>query len=94
MTAREVLVQNVRDLLEFTKHSQVELAEHLGVSQPSISQKLHGARPFQLEELDAIAAFFHLSVPELFARNDEGHFERRNPADRRSGRDRRRNWRA
>lgn len=46
--------------------SQVTLAAHIGISQPSLSQRLNGNKPFSTDELFAVAAYFDVEVTALF----------------------------
>ncbi len=89
VTASDRLTANVRELLVFVGRTQVELAAHLGISQPQASLLLHGKRPWQVKDFDQLAAFFCVSVGDLF---NEGHgrHERRAGKDRRCGPERRR----
>lgn len=89
--AQRLLTRNVRTLLDWTGRRQADLACALGVSQAYVSQMLNGVRPWQVEHLDNIAAFFRVTIPSLFIEGDEDRFERRvHSSDRRTGRDRRR----
>ena len=89
MTAQARLTENIRELLRFTRRTQADLAAHIKVSQPHISQMLSGKRQWQIEDFDLIADFFCVTVSDLF-RNGHGAMERRSGRERRSGLDRRR----
>lgn len=89
MTAQAVLTKNVRSLLELTGRSQAELAQYLKLSQPYISLLLSGQRLWQVDMLDALAAFFCTTVPRLFVDGEQSH-ERRCGVDRRIHAERRR----
>ena len=52
---------NIRAEMARRKVSQTTLAEHLGVSQTSISARLSGRTAFDINEIHAIAVF--LGVP-------------------------------
>lgn len=52
---------NVRAEMARRGVSQVKLAAALGLSQPSVSARLRGITPFDVDELHAVAAF--LGVP-------------------------------
>lgn len=86
--AKERLRLRVRRLLQARRSvTQADLGRALGMQQPDISKRLRGKVSFKTEELDALAAFFHLTVSELFF-DEYGRFDRRK-AQRRSGKDRR-----
>jgi transcriptional regulator with XRE-family HTH domain len=87
VSASERLRLRVRRLLAASHHHQTDLGQALGISQSEVSRRLRGKLRFRLKELDAIAAFFHITVPELFF-DEYGRFDRRK-ATRRSGQDRR-----
>ena len=88
MSAQERLTANINELMEFTRRKQVAFAKYLKISQAHASMLLNGKRQWQIEDLDRIAEFFCVTVPDLF-RDWEGHFERRAGRERRSGLDRR-----
>lgn len=52
--------------------TQIQLARVLGISQPSISAKLSGKTPFDLDELDLLATFFDISPARLVGESDGG----------------------
>lgn len=47
--------------------TQYDLAEVLGVAQPSVSRRLTGKHPFDTDELDKLAAFFDVPVDRFLA---------------------------
>ena len=67
--SREVVAQQIRDRLRATGRSQRSLAEHMHRTPTTLSNKLDGQRPFNTDELDAIAEFFGIELAELFARH-------------------------
>ena len=89
-SAQERLTSNINTLLGFTRRRQSALAIHMGISQPHVSNLLNGKRLWQVEDLDSVADFFSVTVSDLFREND-GVFERRSGAERRSRVDRRLN---
>ena len=88
-TARERLTANVKELLKFTRKNQKALADHMRLSQPQISHLLNGKRQWQIEDLDRLADFFHVTPADLF-QDGHGRFERRSGHERRIIADRRR----
>lgn len=89
MTANDRLRQNLRELMEWRRLTQAELAEALGVSQPWVSKRLSGVTPFQIEDLDRLARLFDLTVAQLL-QDGYGQWERRSGEDRRVSLERRR----
>lgn len=47
--------------------NQTTLAGHLGVSQVSVSRRLRGETPFDIDELVVIAGLFDVTISELTA---------------------------
>lgn len=94
VTAEEVLRRRVMALLNHTGRTQKDLAIYLGHS-PSWTteffQRRHGAT---LKDLDRMALFFGLAVPQLFELDgyrfrDRRRGQRRCIGERRLGKDRR-----
>lgn len=48
------------------KISQAEIAGSLGISQASLSRRMTGLTPFEIDELDVIAGLLDLPVVSLF----------------------------
>ncbi len=46
------------------------LAEVLGVTEPTVLKRLHGAMPFDLVEVERVATWLDLTPSELLARAD------------------------
>lgn len=88
LKANDQLRANVRELLDLRRWTQTELADRLGQSQPWLSKRLTGTTPFQIEDVDAIAAAFDLSPSDLLCVGF-GQWDRRSMPDRRSGLERR-----
>ena len=95
-TAEEWLRRNVLELMQFYRMNQTELAEKIGRGQSWLSRRLsgkpwdEGGSRFQFEDLDRLAAVFHLSPAELL-QPKYGKWDRRSSTERRSHTDRRRN---
>lgn len=47
--------------------TQYDLADVLGMAQPSVSRRLAGKHPFDTDELDKLAAFFGVPVDRFLA---------------------------
>jgi len=53
--------KKIRAAMAYAGISQTELAKHLGTNQASVSARLRGRTPFNINELTAIAQ--HLNMP-------------------------------
>lgn len=58
----------VRAEMAWQQRTGVALAEHLGMTQPSVSNRLTGKTPFDLAEIERVAAWLNLSPADLLAR--------------------------
>jgi transcriptional regulator with XRE-family HTH domain len=88
-TANEQLRVNLRELMEWRRMTQADLAEMLSVSQPWVSKRMSGTTPFQMSDVDMLAHAFGVSPAELLC-GGWGKFDRRRQgSERRSGQDRR-----
>jgi len=56
---------NVRAEMARRRVSQMALGAHLGLSQTTISKRLAGVTPFDINELAAIAELLHVNVVDL-----------------------------
>ncbi len=88
LKASYLLVQNVQSLLAARGEDASALAMWCGHRPPWLSKILSGDRGIKLADLDKIAAFFGLTVAQLFQHGISALTERRK-AQRRSGHDRR-----
>jgi transcriptional regulator with XRE-family HTH domain len=86
--AEEQLRQNLRELMEWRRMTQADLAAQLGRSQPWVSKRMSGVNKFQVEDLDELARVFMLTPTELL-HPGYGQWDRRTTRDRRTGNDRR-----
>jgi plasmid maintenance system antidote protein VapI len=64
--ARTHVPNVLRTFLRVTGHSQQELADALGVTQPAISRRLRGTGTISQDELVAVAAFFEVPVESFY----------------------------
>lgn len=95
--ADEILRRRVDALLQHTERTRKELAIYMGKQPSWTTEFLYGRHGVTLKDLDRLARFFGLAVPQLF--EIDGHrfrerrrFNRRERIrDRRSGEDRRKN---
>jgi antitoxin component HigA of HigAB toxin-antitoxin module len=62
----DVISENVRTFMGKRDINQTELADAIGSNQPKLSRALHGHRPWQVDELHAIAAYFDVPLTLLF----------------------------
>ena len=93
-TAKDVLRRKISDLLARDDRQQIELARYLGYQPSWVTDVLKGRHGVSLDDLDRIARFFGVSVPQLFELDgsrfrDLRRGERRSGQDRRKGDDRR-----
>jgi hypothetical protein len=52
---------------------QLDLQRVLGLSQTAVSKRLRGLTPWDVNELSAVAEFFHMSLGDLIAAADRPH---------------------
>lgn len=81
----------LRELLAESGRTQLDLGIHLGHSQSWVSKRMSGVLHWEVSDLDALADFFGMPVPELFF-NAFGKWDRRHTLDRRNPKNRR--WRS
>lgn len=60
-----VAIDNIRAEMARRRLSQRDVADAIGISQPSLSQKLANKRPIDLAELEAIARALGVSAADL-----------------------------
>lgn len=88
-TAADVLRLRINALLHASGRTRKELAAYMGHTPAWATDLLNGRQGVILADLDRLARFFGLSVPQLFE-IDGVRFRERRRGDRRSGpRDRR-----
>jgi transcriptional regulator with XRE-family HTH domain len=63
---REAVAEEIRALMGRRRVSQTRLAKVLGMSQPSLSNRLTGGQPFDVDELFTLAEYFGVEVTALF----------------------------
>ncbi len=93
-TALDVLRRRVSDLLEHEQISRKDLAAYLGHARSWTTEFLNASHGCSLDDVDKIARYFGLSVPQLFELDgvrfrDRRRGQRRSGLDRRGGFDRR-----
>lgn len=67
MTTNQAVGEKVHSLMWRKRISQQALAKALGTTQSSVSKKVHGARPFTLDELMTTATVLGVKPSELLA---------------------------
>jgi len=72
MPTRAAVARRILGLMGENRVHQTELATVLGMSQPTLSRRLDAKKAFDVDELDAIAAYFDVPVTDLFPRDKEG----------------------
>ena len=65
-----IVAGNIRAEASRLGFTQVELGRQLGMSQTSITTRWKGSRPWQLHELDAVAAILGVTVADLVTEPD------------------------
>jgi transcriptional regulator with XRE-family HTH domain len=65
MRSRETIAEEIRALMARRQVSQTELAQAVGVSQATFSERIRGRKPFNLDQLDAIAEHLNVSVESI-----------------------------
>jgi transcriptional regulator with XRE-family HTH domain len=65
-TFTQAVAGAVRAELGRKRQTVSDLAEALGASRPTVSRRVNGKEPFDLAELEQVAAFLNLSVHDLF----------------------------
>jgi len=95
VTSEEILRRRVAALLEHSGHTRKDLAIYLGKRPSWASDFFHGRHGVTLKDLDRLARFFGLAVPQLFELDGYRFRDRRRGQrrqmikERRSGNDRR-----
>lgn len=88
VTATEILRRRVSALLQFSGRTRKDFAIYVGKSPSWATEFFQGRHGVTLRDLDRVARFFGVSVPQLF--EIDGHrFRERRVAQRRSGQQRR-----
>lgn len=59
------MAAELRAIMARQNRKQVELAQHLGISQPAVSSRLNGQQSLTIDELMAIGAFLRADVPGI-----------------------------
>lgn len=67
----EIVITNIKNLLDERKMTQSELAEKIGTTQTNISRYLSGTRKIDLDILEKIATVFSVSLDYLLGRDDK-----------------------
>jgi transcriptional regulator with XRE-family HTH domain len=89
MKTTDLVVQNIRGLLNAQGKHQGTLAFALGKDRSWVNKILNGRRGLDVSELNGIADFFHIEAYQLLQPGIAQRTERRSGTDRRNGRDRR-----
>jgi transcriptional regulator with XRE-family HTH domain len=64
-TPSEAVAEEVRALMARHRISQATVADHLGISQSSMSRRLIGSHPFTVEEIYLLAGLFTVDPAQL-----------------------------
>ena len=85
MTPDSILVQNIRALLDARRIQDQALAHYCGHRSPWLSKIFRNERGVTLRDLGKIAAFFSVSVSDLFRPQLAVELYERRQQDRRGG---------
>lgn len=69
-TSRDEIAANVRAAMAYRRVEQAAIADLLGKSKASVSDRLRGITHFRVDELQAIAAFLEVPLEQLLAPAD------------------------
>lgn len=78
MTAKQLVAEEIRALKARRNDTQEALAAHLGRSQSYVSRRLTGEYPFDLDDLELIAARYDVPITDLFPRTNHQESSRTN----------------
>jgi len=67
MNSKANIAQNVRTLVRERSITNIDLAAHVGVSEPVFYKRLKGESKWKLDELDAIADYFGVPTSLLLS---------------------------
>ena len=84
LSAAELLIDRIESLRVARGWSEARLARELRWDQPRLNKCMKQRQRFSVSDLDALAAAFGLTVPELFF-DEYGQWDRRSKTDRRKG---------
>lgn len=63
---REGVSAEIRALMGRHKVNQTQLAAAIGLKQSGVSERLNGKTPWNIDELDRVAAYFNVPITTLF----------------------------
>lgn len=66
----ELIGDVIHELMWKGRVTQVALAAHLKIAQPTLARKLRGTRPWSVTELYSIAAFLGVPIDELLPKEN------------------------
>lgn len=67
ITDQEAIAENVRVGKARRRVSDAKIAEAIGISRSALNDRMNGKARFQIDELQAIAAFLEISLEQLLA---------------------------
>ena len=65
-TVRQTVSKNIRQVCSLKRIRQVEIAEHLGVSQSTVSNWFKGTNSIDIENLAELCSFLGVSLDQVF----------------------------
>lgn len=73
MDRKEIVAENLKKYLKLRGHSQVELANHLGLSRAAVCNWISLATSPDINCIVEICKFLEISVNDLFGFHDDKH---------------------
>ena len=70
----ELIAKNITRLLDEQGKTQLELAEHLGVAQSTVSYWCQGVKVPRMTKIDKICEFFNVKRSDLFEEPSQGYY--------------------
>lgn len=66
-----IIANNLDDLLKNSNRTQLELAEHLGVTQATISNWCNGIKMPRMDKIDLICEYFGIRRSQLMSKKED-----------------------
>ena len=63
----QIIADNISNLLQIRNRTQLELAEHLGVTQATVSNWCNGVKMPRMDKIDRICAFFGVTRSDIMS---------------------------
>jgi transcriptional regulator with XRE-family HTH domain len=63
--SREIIAEEIRALMARRQVSQTELAQAIGVAPATLSERVRGLKPFDMDQLERIAEHLDTSIESI-----------------------------